>query len=307
MILDLHVRNLAVLAEASVEFGPGLNVLTGETGAGKSIVVDALSLLAGARASSDQIRSGSENLVVTGVFEPAGDAWRSVLAAAGVETAENELVIRREITRSGRNRVFVNDQPVTLGLLSELSTALIRIHTQREELGLLSPELQREWLDVAGGQEAVALLRPCGKNHADYRALAQRLERAQGDDRLRTERMDLLRFQIGEIDAGRLEVGEDESLRSERGLLRHSEAIRTALGDSWTTLFEEEGSAAERMARAGRSLEGIVDWEPSAREWSRQIEQLSGLDTTRDNGLRRIQEGLREGPYMGSFGLILCL
>jgi DNA repair protein RecN (Recombination protein N) len=187
---------------------------------------------------------------------------------------ENELVIRREIARSGRNRVFVNDQPVTLGLLSELSTSLIRIHTQREELGLLSPELQREWLDVAGRQDAVGLLELSGERYADYRALAQRLDRARGDDRLRTERTDLLRFQIGEIDAGRLVVGEDESLRSERGLLRHSEAIRSALGNSWTSLFEEEGSAAERMARVGRNLEGIVDWEPSAREWSRQIEQL---------------------------------
>ena len=145
MLRDLHISNLAVFSEASVEFERGLNVLTGETGAGKSIVVDSLALLAGARAQTDLIRTGADVLRVTGIFttEPA---CLAVLEKAGIST-DDELVIRREVHRSGRNRVYVNDQPVTLKLLTELAPHLLRIHGQREELGLAHPQLQKTWLD----------------------------------------------------------------------------------------------------------------------------------------------------------------
>ncbi|MCP3997042.1 MAG: AAA family ATPase, partial [bacterium] len=150
MLRDLHIRNLAVLEEASIEFGQGFNVLSGETGAGKSIVVDSLALLSGVRASSDLIRTGAESLTVTGFFDPDPAAHR-LLGEVGLEGDGEELVIRREVTRSGRNRVFLNDRPVTLKLVAELAPALIRIHGQREELGLVAPELQRTWLDLSGG------------------------------------------------------------------------------------------------------------------------------------------------------------
>src|SRR5262245_61532049 len=117
MLRDLHLRNLAVLAGAEVEFASGLNVLTGETGAGKSIVVDALARLAGARSSTDLIRAGADTLSVTGVFEIDGTPWREALEAAGLECDGGALVVRREIGREGRNRVFLNDQPATLRLL----------------------------------------------------------------------------------------------------------------------------------------------------------------------------------------------
>ena len=154
MLRTLHVRNLAVLADVELEFGDGLNVLTGETGAGKSIVVDSLALLAGARASTELIRSGSDALSVAGVFSSLGAAERRLLEAAGLEADEDQLVVRREVHREASNRVFVNDQPVTLRLLAELTSGLLRIHTQREELGLLAPEVQRAWLDRSGGAAA---------------------------------------------------------------------------------------------------------------------------------------------------------
>ena len=135
VLREIHVRNLAVLAEAAVELGAGFNVLSGETGAGKSIVVDSLSLLAGARASAEMVRTGAEALTVSGVFEPEGDGWRSVLEEAGLEAEGDEVLVRREIGRSGRNRVFVNDQPTTLRLLADLAPYLLRIHGQRDELG----------------------------------------------------------------------------------------------------------------------------------------------------------------------------
>jgi DNA repair protein RecN (Recombination protein N) len=287
VLRDLHVRNLAVLAEVSVEFGPGLNVFTGETGAGKSIVVDSLALLAGARASSDLIRAGAELVSVTGVFAPEGDQWRQELEAAGVGVASEELVVRREISREGRNRVFINDQLVTLALLAQMAPSLLRIHTQREELGLVSPELQRSWLDHSGGAEAAELAAHTVELYEAYAGLASRLERALGDDRLRQERIDLLRFQIGEIEAARLEAGEEDELRRERQLLRHAEAIRHALGASFGLLFEDEGAAVERISAAARELEQIADWDSRAAAWGRGLQDL-------EIGLEEITSGLRQ-------------
>ncbi len=274
MLRDLHVRNLAVLAEAAVEFGPGLNVLTGETGAGKSIVVDSLALLAGVRASSELIRQGTELLTVTGVFEPAGEAWRRPLETAGVEPRGDELVVRREVSRAGRNRVFLDDQPVTLGLLAEVAPLLLRIHTQRDELGLLSAEQQRQWLDRSAGDEGAAAGARVAAAFEAWSALEARLARLQGDQRLRQERIDLLRFQASEIDRAAPVAGEEEELRAERRVLRNVEAIGEALEGSLGWLFEEDGAAVERLSQAERALDGIAEWEPEAPTWGSRLREL---------------------------------
>ncbi len=264
MLKSLHVRNLAVLAGGEVELGAGLNVLTGETGAGKSLVVDSLALLAGARASNDLVREGADALTVAGVFElPA--ALGSRLRASGFELDADELVVRREIGREGgRNRIFLNDQPATLKLLQEIAPALLRIHGQREELGLLAPELQRQWLDRSGGEAATALLARAAAAFRDWRALADRLERVAGDRRLRAERLDLLRFQARELDEARLVAGEEEELRRDREALRHREAILRALSSAHERLFQEEASASERIAAARAGLAAVADWESVA-------------------------------------------
>ena len=278
MLVDLHLRNFAVLAGASVEFGPGLNVLTGETGAGKSIVVDSLSLLGGARAASDLVRSGAEQLAVTGVFRlqgPGAAAVAALLAGAGVEADGGEVVVRREIGREGRNRVFLNDQPVTLRLLAELAPQLLRIHGQREELGLAVPDLQRAWLDRSGGEAAAGLLAAVERTHGLWSALATRLERLRGDARLRAERLDLLRFQLAEIDRVRPHAGEEDELRRERDLLRHRETIERGLGEALELLVDGEGAAGDRVAAARERLADVAIWEPRVEEACRQLAELS--------------------------------
>ncbi|HXT51925.1 MAG TPA: DNA repair protein RecN [Thermoanaerobaculia bacterium] len=274
MLRDLHVRNLAVLAEASVDFGPGLNVLSGETGAGKSIVVDSLALLAGGRASAELIRTGADTLTVTGSFAPAGEAWRRVLADAGIEATGSELVVRREVSREGRNRVFVDDQPATVRLLADLAPHLLAIHGQRDELGLADPELQRGWLDRSGGAEAEPLRTRTTAAWERYRAVAERLERATGDERARRDRLETLRFQLGELDAAHLVVGEEGALRAERGVLRHAEAILRGLAGASTHLTDDDGAATERLRRAAASLEEVREWEPRAAGWARELEEL---------------------------------
>ncbi|MCB1033556.1 MAG: DNA repair protein RecN, partial [Acidobacteria bacterium] len=246
----------------------------GETGAGKSIVVDSLGLLAGGRASNELIRTGAEQLTVTGIFEPDGSAWRRVLEEAGLEGEGNEIIVRREVSRSGRNRVFVNDQPTTLRLLSELAPFLLRIHGQREELDLLSADLQRSWLDRSGGAEGAPLLERCAQAHAQYRRLADRLEDVTGNERLRFERIDLLRFQIGEINAAKLSAGEDEDLHRERDQLRNAEAIEAALGGAASHLFDDEGAATERLAKSLHLLRGIAAWQPEVEAWCTELDEL---------------------------------
>nr|XP_061811848.1 DNA repair protein RecN-like [Nerophis lumbriciformis] len=293
MLRDLHIRNLAVLAEASIEFGAGFNVITGETGAGKSIVVDSLALLAGARASTDLIRTGAEALTVSGVFEPPGDDWRQRLESVGVETAGDQLVVRREISRTGRNRVFVNDQPVTVKLLGEIVAPQIRIHGQREELGLVAPDLQRAWLDRSGGSAADKLLAAASTAYQRYLQLAERLAEVSGDQRAIAERADFLRFQIGEIDSAEMQPGEDQQLRGEREVLRHSEAIQQAISGAVQALAEQSESAYETLQRAGQQLAGIAVWEPRAEGWAEELEELrirvGELETTLGRRLDQVE------------------
>lgn len=295
MLIDLHIRNLAVLEEAHIELGTGFNVLSGETGAGKSIVVDSLALLSGVRASADQIRTGADALTVTGLFRPDGEGWRQVLAESGLDdTDDAELVIRREISRSGRNRVFVNDQPVTLKLLGRLAPWLIRIHGQREELGLVDPELQRTWLDRSGGKEADQALAEVRDAYQAYRRLADRLTRLTGDDRARRERVDFLRFVLSELDAANLKEGEEKALRQEREVLRHAESIRQGLFEASGLLFgdDDNGSGAhDAIAQALQSLRNIAAWEPEAAPWGAELEELEiRLSELRPAMSRRLED-----------------
>ena len=262
--------------------------MTGETGAGKSLVVDSLALLTGVRASSDLIRTGADTAQVTGVFEPAGDGWRAHLDEAGVSATGSEVVIRREISRTGRNRVFVNDQPVTLRLLVELAPELLRLHAQHEELALADPDLQRSLLDRTEGDAGLELLAETAAAEGDYRALARRLAALEGDQRARLERLDLLKFQAGEIDAARVSADEEVELRSERDLLRNSEEISRALGGSLAGLIDDEGAAAERLMQAERSLRDVSRWTPEAADWASELEGARIR-------LEEVAHGLRDG------------
>ncbi|HSM14545.1 MAG TPA: DNA repair protein RecN [Thermoanaerobaculia bacterium] len=290
MLKSLHVRNLAVLAGGELELGRGFNVLTGETGAGKSLVVDSLALLAGARAASDLVREGAETCTVAGVFDPAAEVL-GPLRRAGIEIGDDELVVRREIGREGRNRVFLNDQPSSLRLLQEVGPALLRIHGQREEMGLADPDLQRAWLDRTGGSAGRELLERVAARFEEWRGWAERLERVTGDERHRLERIDLLSFQERELTEASPVAGEETELRRDRDVLRHREAILRALAAAYSGLVEEDGAATERLARAAHELEAIAAWEPAAEA---ALGELAELRTRLDEVGRTLGERLAE-------------
>ena len=273
MLHHLHIKNLAVLEDAHIDFASGFNVLPGETGAGKSIVVDSLALLSGARAQVDLIRSGTDVMEVTGVFDSNIEALVEILTETGIDHDDDEIVVRREVHRTGRNQVFVNDRPVTLRLLSRLAPHLLRIHGQREELGLAQPQLQRAWLDRQGGEEAETLLDELRQRYDSFRKAAARRDRLTTDRRLRDERVDLLRYQIDEIDEADVSDGEEVELREERGVLRNAQAIAGALTTLVERLFDDEGSATERLGVAANRLQEIEEWEPEARNWRAELDE----------------------------------
>ena len=272
MLRELSIRNLAVVEEAVVPFAPGLNVLTGETGAGKSIVVDALLLITGARAQLDWIRTGADTALVEAVFEidPAGPV-AALLDEAGHHPGDGQLVIKRELARSGRHRAFVNDGAATVGLLERLGELLVELHGQHEHQRLMEPARQLLLLDRFA--EALDRRERVG-------ALVRRWEEARAAlDRLRSEmregarQEDLYRFQLAEIDDVRLKDGEEEELRAERSRLQHAERIVAGLQETVDLLYEEPQSATTRLSRAATLLRDLSRYEPDA---AASVEAIEG-------------------------------
>jgi len=275
MLRELSIRNLAVVEEAVVPFAAGLNVLTGETGAGKSIVVDALLLITGARAQPDWIRTGADTAVVEAVFDidPAGPV-AALLDEAGHRVGDGELVIKRELARSGRHRAFVNDGAATVGLLERLGEALVELHGQHEHQRLMESARQLLLLDrfaeAEDRRERVGVL---VRGWEEARAARERL-REEMREGARQE--DLYRFQLSEIDAVQLKDGEEDELRAERGRQQHAERIVAGLQEALGLIYEDPQSAVARLARAGALLRDIARYEPDA---AAPIEALEGAQS----------------------------
>jgi len=260
MLRELRIRNFAVVENLTVPFAPGFNVLTGETGAGKSILVDAILLLRGARAQTDVIRADAETATVEAVFE-VSDGAVATLDEAGLPFEDGEVVIRRELSRSGRHRAFVNDAAVTVGLLERLGDALVQVHGQHEHQRLLEPTRQLDMLDrFADAEPLRERFAALFAKHAEARA---ELERRRGAARDRAQRQDLLRFQVSELDAARVRVGEDDELRTERRRLQHAERFAAGLQEVGSLLHDDAASATARLARAGRVLSDLGRLDPA--------------------------------------------
>ena len=263
MLRELSIRNLAVVEEAVVPFAPGLNVLTGETGAGKSIVVDALLLITGARAQLDWIRTGADTALVEAVFEidPAGPV-AALLDEAGHHPGDGQLVIKRELARSGRHRAFVNDGAATVGLLERLGELLVELHGQHEHQRLMEPARQLLLLDRFA--EALDRRERVGALVRTWEETRAALDRLRSEMREGARQEDLYRFQLAEIDDVRLKDGEEDELRAERSRLQHAERIVAGLQKTVGLLYEEPQSATTRLSRAAALLRDLSRYEPDA-------------------------------------------
>lgn len=261
MLSELRLKNLAVIEAVTVSLGPGLNAVTGETGAGKSIVVDAILLVMGARAQPDLIRTGADSATIEAVFdlEPEG-AVAALLEEAGHTAPDGMLVIKREISRVGRHRVFVNDSPATVALLERLGEALVELHGQHEHQRLMEAGRQLDLVDRYAGTEE-ARERVAERVEA-WETARDELRRITEEAREGTRQEDLLRFQLSEIDAVQLREGEEDELRVERRRLQHAERIAAGLTEVTALLYDDERSAAARLQRAGALLRELAGYDP---------------------------------------------
>lgn len=264
MLREMTIRNLAVIEQVSVTFGPGFHVLTGETGAGKSMIVDALALLAGGRGSADMIRHGCDRADLEAVFElPEEHPVWDTLERLGIEAERSEsLLVRRELTRQGKSSARINGQAATLSMLREVGEYLVNIHGQHEHQSLLRTDRHLEWLDQFAGSDLAALRETYGRLWREYERAAEERRNLESASRQQMQMLDLYRFQLEEIEQARLKPGEDESLDDERRKLMHAEKLAETVTEAYDLLYGAKGLGA--LSRAMALVEEVARIDPAA-------------------------------------------
>ena len=267
MLTELRVRDLAVIADVTLPFQPGLNVLTGETGAGKSMLVDALALLLGERASADIVRPGAEKTIVEGAFEFASAVHRHLLppfAALGIELEDGRLVLKREVLREGKSRAWVNGSPTTIGVLAEIGALLVDLHGQHETQSLLRPDAQRDMLDAYSDADVERVA--ARDAHARLKELAQRESELADRQADVSKKADYLRHVLQEIERAKPKVGEDDSLEIEAKRLAHAEELGRLAGELESVLD------AAGLSKAHKILGSLAKLDPSTARWQELLD-----------------------------------
>ena len=275
MLVELRLENYAVIDNAAVEFASGLNLLTGETGAGKSILIDSLSLLLGDKASSEVIRSGAERAVVAAVFESegdAGDAIDKVLEKNGLdESDDGTLIVRREIAPGGKGRVFVNNQAATVAVLRQLAPHLATVHAQNESLLSFDAPARLALLDGFAENQ----IEPVASAYETWRGISARIEDLERGEQDRLRVVDLWMFQRKEIEEAKLQPGEDEQLETEKRVLANAEKIYNAAMHAFDLLYEGDASTSSSLRAAQKQIEELARYEPKFQD------ALAALETAR--------------------------
>src|SRR5580700_5356480 len=275
VLIELRLENYAVIDNAAVEFASGLNLLTGETGAGKSILIDALALLLGDKASSEVIRTGAERAVVSAVFECAGasgDEVERVLERNGLDESEDgSLIVRREIAAGGKGRVFVNNQPATVAVLRQLAPHLAIIHAQNESILSFDGPARLALLDGFAANK----IEPVAEAFDAWKTIRSRIEELEQGEQDRLRLVDLWMFQKREIEEAKLQPGEDERLESEKRVLANAEKIYNAAMQAFDLLYEGDASTSASLRSAQKQIAELARYEPKFQE------ALDALETAR--------------------------
>lgn len=298
MLSLLNISNIALIDELRVEFEPGLNLLTGETGSGKSIIVDALGLLIGGRFASDLLKAGAARGSIEGLFSVTHNPELvALLESAGIEIEgreAHEIIVRRELAASGRNKIFINHQLATQALLRDLRPFLVDIHGQGDQQTLFDPDTHLELLDgfagVAGLRQEVAAA------YKHWAGLRRELARLRQDEAEKFQLIDMLRFQINELDRAGLSVDEDERLEEERRRLMNVEKLTTLGGESFALIYEDNDSAITRLRQAMKRVEELSQYESSFRGYLEGLESARALLEDLGFSLRDFTDGLEFSP-----------
>lgn len=273
MLSLLKIKNIALIDELQLEFGRGLNLLTGETGSGKSIIVDSLGALTGERVSSDLIKEGTSSAQIEGLFTFKANAdLHEIFYESGIEIEDSneiDVIVRRELAASGRNRIFVNNQLVTVNLLKKIGAFLVDIHGQGEQTTLFSPSNHLEILD-----EYANLKTERGKLAEKFRRMAQirnEIENLREDEAQKLQLLDILQFQVDEIGKAKLSVGEDESLEEEKRRLSNVEKLSTLSDESYALLYENEEATVTTLEKVVRRVAELAEYESSFSEYAESL------------------------------------
>ncbi len=291
MLLELRVENYAVIDNVVVEFGPGLNLLTGETGAGKSILIDALALLLGEKASTDVIRHGSDKAVISAVFDAEPKALTAVLEENGLDS-DDQVILRREILSTGKARVFVNNQPATVAVLKQLAPHLAIVHAQNESMMAFDPAARLGLLDSAANLDTAAVANAFG----DWNRIRQHIADLERGEQDKLRLVDLWSFQLKEIGGAALHPGEDQRLEAEKRVLANSERILSAALSAYDGLYDGTQSSAATIRAAMRQLEDLARFDPKFQDAISQLE--TARITVEDIGttLRDYADGIEASP-----------
>ena len=300
MLTELRIRNLAVIESVTLPVAPGFNVLSGETGAGKSIIVGALGLLLGERSSADVVRSGADRAVVEGVFDAAENRMlEAVLDERGIEAEDGLLVLRREVSAAGKSRAWINDVTVTTTALASVGRLLVNLHGQHESQALLNEDAQRDVLDaLAGATEVAQGVRAAHAELEAIRASIADLTRRRDEA---TKRADYLRHLVREIEEVRLVVGEEERLDDEARRLTHAVELRATIAQALAAIEDTDAGATHSLGVARRAVQLAQRLDPAATPLAESIDQslvtlqelardLSAYDATLDSDPERLAE-----------------
>ncbi len=299
MLRLLKITNFAIIDDLEIAFGPGLNVLTGETGAGKSIIFDALNLTLGARARGDLVRTGAKEAVVESVFEIPGTAGglaaRSLLDEAGVEIEDDgELIVRRRVAEAGRSRIYLNGVLGTASLLSQVGERLVNIHGQHAHQSLLRSAghlgLLDDFAETSGRRAAL------GELVRELKTAEEKLRAHREGVRERAQRADLLRFQVEELEKAALRPGELAEIESELPRLRNAGRLREGAASLYERLYEAEGAVVEKTGEIHRELEGMAVLDESLRPLLEEAASAQAQLETLADSLRDYTEGIAHDP-----------
>lgn len=262
MLVELSIRNFAIIKSVTISFQRGLNILTGETGAGKSIIIDALGLLLGGRSSADFVRYGETRAEVEGLFElAAGHPARAVCEGFGVQPeADGMLVVRRDISVQGKSVIRINGQLVTLAMLRELGPWLVTVHGQHDTHALMQADKHINWLDAYGEEQLERTKKEYTQLYSAYRKARQDLERMARNERELVQRIDLLSYQLNEIEAAELAPGEDDKLLNQRKKWMNVEKVFAGVQDAYQALYGDQ-RGLDWMGHALGELERLLQYE----------------------------------------------
>ncbi|MGA3161508.1 MAG: DNA repair protein RecN [Terracidiphilus sp.] len=291
MLVELRAENYAVIDHAIANFGPGLNLLTGETGAGKSILVDALALLMGGKSSAELVRHGADKAILACVFESTPNA-ETILEENGIDSAGSDVILRREISAAGKGRVFVNNQPATVAVLRQLAPELALVHAQSESLSSFDQAQQRILLDRFGGISTDAVAEAYARWHAAQTRLNDLLLGEQ--DRLRM--VDLWSYQSKEIKDAHLQPGEDEALETEKRVLANAEKLYAAAMGAFDELYEGGASAEVALRAALRNVEELARYDARFTDSAQQLAAARATIGDVAASLRDYAEAINASP-----------